>query len=275
MDLTLTPDNEFEEIEQDVQKYLPENINFGFTDGINKQSYKDTLTLINNYVKENFKSKRASFFKVTKVKDHEMLPDGYFYEIQEGGYGVSFSEYLIDEFRKEESNSVLLKIKDRYAFIIRKIDGVETNYTSTNEISEKQKEKLIHIDYTDFVSKTQKPNMERVFQDKFVFFIVSQVSLISALLVLGFASFLKFSYFDMNQELENTVDYSNMPIEEIWNLESTENKRVKSVQYKADEWFVMYEVNQGGDFIEESEVIGQALPLKEQEIMRSEEGGRE
>ena len=277
--------NEIEDEEVSVLKYLPENIYFGFSEGLNKRSLKDVRTMIDNYVKDNFSSKRRSFFKIEKIKNHNYLPDGYFFEIQEGGYGISFSKRLIEEFNDEKNNSLLLQIKNRYVFIVRQLNNVETNYTSTNEITENQREYLLETPDDEIMERLKKPDMNKVFDDKFVFLIISQLMLVSSLITIAIAAFLKFGYFQMEDKREEYVDYSGVPIEEIYNLESTLYKRVQRIAFNGTEgWYVIYEYRdiiseeegyiEYGEYMEDKEILRPISTIKERERERSRSGSR-
>lgn len=236
--------NQLEELteEEDLKKHLPSEMNFGFVEDLSKQSLTDTRTIINNYVKDNFKSKRQSYFKITKVKNHSHLPDGYFYEIHDGGKGVSFSQLILSKFEEEDTKSVIVKIKERYVFILRKIADIETNYMSINNLTEIQKELLLDYDKKKYMDKTKKPDMEVVFSDKLTFFVISQGLLIASLITLAIASFLRFGYYSVESPHQEYQNYSIMPIMEIEGISPSENSRVLKIQYNHGRWTLEREV---------------------------------
>lgn len=219
---------------------LPSNVYFGFEKGINKQNYQDVLTFINKYVKDNLTSKRNSFFKIRKVIKHAFLEDGYFFEIHEGGEGLCFGEDVLSKFEIEENNIIFLEIKDRVVQVIRKLNRVETHYLTENY--EIDRNKVIEVEDKRYLNREKKYLMEHVFKDKYTFFIVGVLSLVSSLVYLISIFIAKYGVLQLEEPYTNVKDFNIFPNAAIRTIDSTSNLRVVAIEFKNNEWILKREL---------------------------------
>ena len=235
---------------------LPENIYFGFEEGISKSHYEDIITTINKYVKDNFKSKRNSYFKIHKVKKHPYLPDGYFYEIHEGGEQIGFGQYILEHFEDENHKYIILPIKNEDVHVVRKHNNIETNYlTGFNDFGESNKFYIKEEWYSN-----KKNKMDHVFKDKYTFFVMGFIVFITSVLFFAFNVIYKYAILDVQQPTSDIQDYAVFPMNQIEYLNSTANSRVVSIEYKNGEWISKKEIK---DENNETKIIEQKIYLNQ------------
>lgn len=250
----------YQQFDESLNYKLPTNVYFGYEKGINKQNYQDILTFINRYVKDNFSSKRNSFFKIYKVTKNPFLEDGYLYEIHEGGEGIAIGHDIIDYFGQDDKKVCFIKIKDKRIQLIRKLNKIETHYLT--EDYEVNKEEQIFLDQKRYIKKENKFIMERVFKDKYTFLIISLVSFISSIIFISSMTIIKYGVLKIEEPYKQIKDFNIFPNQGFRNLNSTENSRIVAVMFKDKEWFVKIEVlNSEGtvQYIEQRIFIDQRL----------------
>lgn len=235
------------ENEEDLKSKLPKKIFIGFEKGNSSQDLKDLMSYIHSYAEDNFTTKKNAFYKVKKIKDSEILPDGYIFEIQEGGDGTSYLDGVLSKL--ESKDEVVIQTSEKQLFIEKGYDTINS-YTLTEDLKQDP-------DIFDNNDKSLTPLVKQghVFMfSGIVFFSLSVISLFLAALF-------KFVLFtDSHEKLLDNRDWKPIPVQRIaqrWN--SNFEYQTISVKFEGNTWvlnkkFFNYKKNEETNLFEEGEI---------------------
>jgi hypothetical protein len=232
-----------------IKSRLPKKIYIGFEKGNSAQDYKDVMSYIHSYAEDNFATKKDTFYKVKKIKDHEKLPDGHIFEIQEGGEKQSYLEGVLKVF--EEKDDVILQTSEKQLFVQRNYDGI-SSYSLTENLKEKSEVDSIETD------KSLVPLVKQGHVFMFTGIIIFSLSVISLFL----AALFKYVLFAQTEQYIDTKSSTTIPVNRIINnWQSNIDYQTLSIQFnsKGNNWELHrkhynYNKPEGEDFYKEGEI---------------------
>lgn len=224
--------------EEEIIKY-PKKLFIGFEKGTEKSDYEAAEKLAINYVKDNFSSRRNSYIKIEKVKNNKYLPDGYIYEVQEEGEGISYLDMILEKLNEE--SFVLIKTKENIIQIEKNLENISCYYLTKN--TEVEEEEILN---NKIIEKTKENKLKPVFKDGYAMFsfgtILFSLSVISLFLALLF----KFVLLNDKEDYKDNVNYNVFPINKIKSLDSSNNSKIRAIMYKDGNWYVQKEFREDG-----------------------------
>lgn len=243
--------------EEDLKSRLPKKIYIGFEKGTSSQDYKDVVSQIHAYAEDNFSVKKNAFFKIKKIKDHNSLPDGHIFEIQEGGEKQSYLEGVLKLF--EEKDEVILDTSEKQVYIQKNYDGV-SSYSLTEDLKQESDNQNITTE------KTLVPVVKQGHVFMFTGLVIFSLSIISLFL----AALFKYVLFSKTEEYIDLKSNTVIPVNRIVNnWQSNIEYQTISVQYNAQSksWEVHrkhfnYTKSQEEDFYKEGEIKYSTLKIK-------------
>lgn len=227
-----------ENLKEELIKY-PKKIFIGFEKGIEKSDYEVAEKLAINYVKDNFSSRRNSFIKIEKIKNSKVLPDGYIYEVQEEGEGVSYLSIILENLDKEEF--ILFKTKDNIVQIEKNIENINCYYLTKN--AEFEEEEILN---NKKIEKTKENIMKPVFKEGYAMFSLGTILFSLSVISLFLSLLFKFVLLNDKEDYKSNVNYNVFPINKIKSLDSSSNSKIRSIYYKDGNWYVQKEFREDG-----------------------------
>ena len=246
--------------EEEIIKY-PKRLFIGFEKGTEKSDYEAAEKLAINYVKDNFSSRRNSYIKIEKIKNNKLLPDGFIYEVQEEGEGISYLNLILEKLNEE--SFVLLKTKENIVQVEKNLENISCYYLTKN--TEVDEEELLN---SKKIEKTKENKLKPVFKEGYAMFsfgtIIFSLSVISLFLALLF----KFVLLNDKEDYQNNVNYNVFPINKIKSLDSSNNSKIRSIFYKDGNWYVQKEFREDNEVkVPEPQIIS-----RESDNMKSLKG---
>lgn len=227
-----------ENLKEELIKY-PKKIFIGFEKGIEKSDYEVAEKLAINYVKDNFSSRRNSFIKIEKIKNSKVLPDGYIYEVQEEGEGVSYLSIILENLDKEEF--ILFKTKDNIVQIEKNIENINCYYLTKN--AEFEEEEILN---NKKIEKTKENIMKPVFKEGYAMFSLGTILFSLSVISLFLSLLFKFVLLNDKEDYKSNVNYNVFPINKIKSLDSSSSSKIRSIYYKDGNWYVQKEFREDG-----------------------------
>lgn len=226
-------------LKEEIIKY-PKKIFIGFEKGTEKSDYEVAEKLAINYVKDNFSSKRNSFIKIEKIKNNNILPDGFIYEVQEEGEGISYVSLILENLSKEEF--VLLKTKETIVQIEKNLENINCYYLTKN--TEVEEEEILN---NKKIEKIKENEMKPVFKEGYAMFSLGTILFSLSIISLFLALLFKFVLLNDKEDYKSNVNYNVFPINKIKNLDSSSNSKIRSIFYKDNNWYVQKEFKENGE----------------------------
>ncbi len=243
--------------EDNLKSRLPKKIYIGFEKGVSSQDYKDVISQIHSYTEDNFSVKKNAFYKVKKIKDHDSLPNGHIFEIQEGGEKNSYLEGVLKLF--EEKDEVVLDTSEKQVYVQKNYDGV-SSYSLTEDLKESSDTEDIKTD------KTLVPLVKQGHVFMFTGIVIFSLSVISLFL----AAMFKYVLFAKTEEYIDKKSSTIIPVNRIVsNWQSNIEYQTISVQFnaKTKSWELHrkhynYTKNESNEAYKEGEIKYSTLKIK-------------
>lgn len=235
------------DIDEEKKAKLPKKLLIGFEKGSSKQDYKDVVSYIHSYAEENFATKKNSSYKIIQIKDSDMLPDGYLFEIQEGGNKESYLSGILSKL--EEQDEIILETSEKQLFIQKGFDNINCYYLTEDAQRDPD---VIDTDHTliDLVKQGH------------VFMFTGLVIFLLSIISLFLSAMFKYVIFNSSEVYVEDTDKNVIPVQRIiqrW--QSNFEFQTVSLQYnsKTQGWELHkkhfnYKKSDKGDFYEEGEV---------------------
>jgi len=187
--------------EQELAKSrLPKKIYIGFEKGITNSDLKDVMAYIHAYAEDNFSTKKNAYYKVKKIKDHATLPDGYVFEIQEGGERISYLDGVLEVFN--DKDEVILQTSEKQLFVQKNYDGIDS-YSLTQDTTNP-------VDQVK-TDKSLAPLIKQGLVFMFVGIILFSLSIISLFL----AALFKYVLFNQSEQYVDKKSSTIIPVTQI------------------------------------------------------------
>lgn len=216
---------------------LPKRLFIGFEKGLSKKDFEETKTTVFNHVKDNFESRRNSYYKIVKIKNHNWLPDGYMYEIQENGSQFSYIDKILENLN--EKSEVIIITKEKNLQIQKIYESVNCYYLTDN--TEILDENVIRIGENELLDLKPKDMLIPVYKDSYTLFSFGIIFFAFSLISLFLSMIFKYVIFDKHEEFKNISNYDLFPTNQVKSLNSTTTSKIRSVSYDKENWYVQYE----------------------------------
>jgi hypothetical protein len=234
-------------IEEENKAKLPKKLFISFEKGVSKQDYKDVVSYIHAYAEENFSTKKNAAFKIIKIKDSDIFPDGHLFEIQEGGNKDSYLSGILKKL--EEHDEIILETCEKQLFIQKGFDYINSYY-----LTEDAQREPDHVDTDKTLTELVKQGHVFMFTGIIIFFL----SVISLFL----AALFKYVLFNSAEVYVEDTDKNVIPIQRIMQRwQSNFEFQAVSLQFNniTKGWELHkkhfnYKKSDKGDFYEEGEV---------------------
>jgi hypothetical protein len=223
-------------LKKGVKFVAPVSLFVDFQEGTDKAVLESVKDRVFSYARDNATIKSAVRFNIIKVEHHSYFPDGYIFEIIEGGSGHSVLPLIIKSFKDKASKAISFDLsKGKFSVVEKSVGGLITYlFTSIPVALEKAKmESNSNIAPTLFVT-----NYLTFYVSMFLVF-VGGVSVFLAMMF-------KYVIFQEERGFVDERHYTaakSMPIDIILNSSSTDTERMTSVQFsKQHGWFLKKEI---------------------------------
>ena len=233
--------------EEDRELKLPKKLFIGFEKGASKQDYKDVVSYIHSYAEENFDTKKAASFKIIKIKDNDILPDGHLFEIQEGGNKESYLSGILKKL--EEQDEIILETSEKQLFIQKGFDNINCYYLTEDAQRDPDE---VETDNT----------LTQLVKQGHVFMFTGIVIFLLSIISLFFAAMFKYVIFNSSEVYVENADKNVIPVQRIiqrW--QSNFEFQTVSLQFNSQTkgWELHkkhfnYKKSDKGDFYEEGEI---------------------
>ena len=219
-----------------VKFTAPVHLFVDFQEGTDKAVLESVKERVFAYARDNATMKSAVRFNITKVEKHDYFPDGYLFEIIEGGSGHSVLPLIIRSFKNKSSKAFSFELdKGKFAVIEKAVGGLVTYL------------------FTAIPASIEKAKMEsnnniapHLFVTSYMAFYVSMFLVVMGVGSVCLAMIFKYVLFQEEKVFIDERHYTaatSMPIDVMLGASSTDTERMTSVQYsKQHGWFLKKEI---------------------------------
>jgi hypothetical protein len=219
-----------------VKFIAPSHLYVDFQEGTDKAVLESVKERIFSYARDNATVKSDVKFNIKKVEKHSYFPDGYIYEIIEGGSGHSVLPMLILNFKEKSSRAFSFELaKGKFSVVEKTVGGLVTYL------------------FTAIPSSIEKAKMEsnnniaaNLYVTSYMAFYVSMFLVVMGVASVCLSMMFKYVLFQEEKVFVDERHYNaarTMPIDVMLASSSTDTERMTSVQYsKQHGWFLKKEI---------------------------------